>query len=114
MVQIDEARLKELQEVFGPEDLAMVVEAFLEEVRQALATVADMVGSGPTALREAQLHYLVGSARNMGVVAFADLCKCYQLSQDVFTQQDYETLVKAFRQASASLDRRLRETNSAA
>lgn len=109
MTQFDDARLAELLEVFGPEDLGMVVEAFLEETGQAMTTLSDMVGSGPGPVREAQMHYLVGAARNLGAVAFGDLCKRYQLSQDVFSAEDYAALSAAFRETSDAFASRMQQ-----
>ena len=102
MTRFDDARLAELLEVFGPEDLAMVVDAFLEEAGQALAGLSDMIGAGPDQVREAQMHYLVGAARNLGAVEFGDLCKRHQLSQDVFTAEDYAQLCDVFRETSVA------------
>ena len=52
MSQFDDARIAELREIFGKEDFALVVEAFLEEAGQAVATLADMTGSDPDPVRE--------------------------------------------------------------
>lgn len=109
MTQFDDARLAELQEIFGPEDFCLVVEAFLEEAGQAVATLAEMVGSGPDPVREAQMHYLVGSARNLGAAALGDLCRRYQQSQDKFTEDDYAAVTLAFRETSEAFGRKLQE-----
>ena len=66
MIKFDDARLAELLEIFGTEDLAMVVEAFLDETEQALSGMTDLIGSGPSPEREKHMHYLVGAARNLG------------------------------------------------
>lgn len=109
MTEFDDARLAELLEIFGKEDFALVVEAFLEEAGRAVATLADMIGSGPDPVREAQMHYLVGSARNLGAASFGDLCRHYQLSRAAFTDDDYAVLTRAFRETSEAFGRKLQE-----
>ncbi len=74
MSEFDDARLTDLLEVFGPDDLALVIEAFLEEAEQAVAGLADLVGDGPDTIREQQMQHLVGAARNLGAVEFGNLC----------------------------------------
>lgn len=96
MVEFDEERLAELLDVFGPEDLTLVVDAFFEEAEQALAGLSDLTGPNPDKIREGQLHYLIGAARNLGAVAFGDLCKTYQLS-DGFSDSDHARLRDVFR-----------------
>jgi HPt (histidine-containing phosphotransfer) domain-containing protein len=108
MTRFDERRLAELIEIFGPEDLALVVEAFMEETREALATLAEMVGPGPDPVREAQLHYLVGAAHNLGAVAFGDLCKRFQRCDKDFTVEDFAALNAMFRETREAFDDRLR------
>ena len=97
MQQLDDARVAELTEVFGPEDLSMVVEAFLEEAEQAVAALAGLISDGPDSVRDHQLHYLIGAARNLGASGFADLCKAHERSAAGFEQADFDALVAAFR-----------------
>jgi len=68
---IDWNRVGELRGEVGEEDFAEVVELFLEEVDELverLSTAPDP----PT--YEADLHFLKGSALNLGFVEFAALC----------------------------------------
>ncbi|MDD9743131.1 MULTISPECIES: Hpt domain-containing protein [Marinovum] len=67
---IDWSRVSELREEVGEEDFAEVVELFLDEVDGVIGTLAP-----ETADLEAQLHFLKGSALNLGFAAFAALCQ---------------------------------------
>jgi len=67
---IDWTRVSELREEIGAEDFNEIVEIFLEEVD---AAVADL-GAPDTPL-DAQLHFLKGSALNLGFATFSDLCQ---------------------------------------
>lgn len=67
---IDWDRVSELRDEIGAEDFGEVVEIFLEEVDAAI----EALGDGADSL-EAQLHFLKGSALNLGFDAFASLCQ---------------------------------------
>lgn len=67
---IDWDRVAELHSEIGHEDFGEVVEIFLEEVDGAIETLGH--ASEPL---EAQLHFLKGSALNLGFQQFADLCQ---------------------------------------
>lgn len=67
---IDWTRISELRTEIGTEDFDEVVEIFLDEVDAAM----DALGSDPSAL-ETQLHFLKGSALNLGFAGFATLCQ---------------------------------------
>ncbi|MGX9356040.1 Hpt domain-containing protein [Roseobacteraceae bacterium S113] len=67
---IDWDRVAELRDEIGAEDFDEVVEIFLEEVDAAV----DAIGGDHSPL-EAQLHFLKGSALNLGFVGFANLCQ---------------------------------------
>jgi HPt (histidine-containing phosphotransfer) domain-containing protein len=69
---IDWGRLNELRDEIGAEDLAEVAGVFLDEADE----VMDRVARGQSVGRmEAELHFLKGSALNLGLRAFADLCQ---------------------------------------
>ena len=114
MQQLDDARLSELAEVFGPEDLSMVVEAFLEEAEQAVAGLAELISDAPDRVRDHQLHYLVGAARNLGASGLADLCKAHEGSGAGFGHADFDALVAAFRATREAFAARLSRTISSA
>lgn len=64
-------RVNELRDEIGAEDFLEVVELFLEEVQD----VVDRLGSNPDPARfEEDMHFLKGSAVNLGFQSFADLC----------------------------------------
>lgn len=69
-MMIDWSRVSELHEEVGEEDFAEVVELFLGEVDG----VIEVLTPGMADL-EAQLHFLKGSALNLGFDAFARLCQ---------------------------------------
>lgn len=67
---IDWPRVKELREEIGAEDFGEVVEIFLEEVE----TVLDKLRAGDRGQLEQDLHFLKGSALNLGFEQFSTLC----------------------------------------
>jgi len=68
---IEWQRVSELREEIGAEDFADVVELFLEEVDDAIGRLR----SSPDPDNfESDLHFLKGSALNLGFTAFAALC----------------------------------------
>ncbi len=69
---IDWARVDELREEIGAEDFDEVVALFLEEADEVAARLA--AGPDPARL-EAELHFLKGSALNLGLATLAQLCQ---------------------------------------
>jgi HPt (histidine-containing phosphotransfer) domain-containing protein len=69
---IDWGRVTELKTEIGEDDMAEVVELFLTEVEEELDTLPE--AGGAKALAE-QLHFLKGSALNLGLVDFSRLCQ---------------------------------------
>ncbi|MBT4567996.1 MAG: hypothetical protein HOC45_08800 [Marinovum sp.] len=65
-------RVAELREEVGVDDFAEIIELFLEEVDAIINLLRD--GQGLSDL-EAHLHFLKGSALNLGFAQFADLCQ---------------------------------------
>ncbi|PWE30041.1 histidine kinase [Maritimibacter sp. 55A14] len=68
---IDWQRVDELRNDVGAEDFAEVIEIFLEEVEAVMSDIRP--GAAPDRLGE-QLHFLKGSALNLGFRGFAELC----------------------------------------
>ncbi len=69
---IEWSRVNELREEVGAEDFEEVVELFLEEVEE----VIDRLRSAPDpANLEGDLHFLKGSALNLGFEHFSGLCQ---------------------------------------
>lgn len=67
---IDWPRVKELREEVGPEDFDEVVDLFLEEVEEVIAKLR----GGDRGQLEQDLHFLKGSAMNLGFDDFSQLC----------------------------------------
>ena len=68
---IDWEKVTELRSEIGEEDFAEVVELFLEEVDEAMGTLRAGL---PQEKWECCLHFLKGSALNLGFEAFSTLC----------------------------------------
>ena len=66
---IDWDRVDELRHEVGEEDFEEVADMFFEEVEEVLATL----GNTDTLARD--LHYLKGSALNLGFTQLATLCR---------------------------------------
>jgi HPt (histidine-containing phosphotransfer) domain-containing protein len=69
---IDWSRVEELKNEIGAEDFAEVVALFLEEADEV---VADMGRGLPAPKVESALHFLKGSALNLGFSKLAKLCQ---------------------------------------
>lgn len=69
---IDWERVQELREEIGDEDFAEVAEVFLEEVDEVIGRLRT---SPDPANFEEDLHFLKGSALNLGFQALSKLCQ---------------------------------------
>lgn len=69
---IDWKRVEELRQEIGAEGFAEVADMFLEEADQAAQALS--LGIAADAV-EAQLHFLKGSALNLGLADLAQLCQ---------------------------------------
>ena len=69
---IDWKRIAELRDEIGAECLAEVTDMFLEEADQAVRL---LVAGLPNDQVEAQLHFLKGSALNLGLSDLAQVCQ---------------------------------------
>ena len=69
---IDWDRVAQLRDEVGPDDFGEVVELFLEEVDEATRRLRDR--PDPTRFED-DLHFLKGSALNLGFAAFGALCQ---------------------------------------
>lgn len=69
---IDWEQVEQLREDVGANDFREVVDLFLEEVGE---TVDRMRTSPDPAELESDLHFLKGSAANLGFETFAELCR---------------------------------------
>lgn len=69
---IDWDRVDELRSEVGPEEFPEVVELFLEEVEELIARLR--TDPDPAKFEE-DLHFLKGSAWNLGFAAFGTMCQ---------------------------------------
>ncbi len=69
---IDWDQVAQLREEVGADEFAEVVELFLDEVAQVMGRLGE--GPGPDSLRD-DLHFLKGSALNLGFETFGQLCQ---------------------------------------
>lgn len=69
---IDWNRVTELRDEIGAEDFGDVVEIFLEEVEEEIAKLDDTLDAQGL---ESTLHFLKGSAMNLGFLVFSGLCQ---------------------------------------
>ncbi|MDU8927899.1 Hpt domain-containing protein [Alisedimentitalea sp. MJ-SS2] len=74
---IDWSKVTELRQEIGGEDFAEVVDLFLEEVDEAMQRLRD---GCPGDRLECCLHFLKGSALNLGFDAFSTLCAAGEAS----------------------------------
>lgn len=73
---IDWDRVAELRDEIGAEDFDEIVDAFLSEVEGTLDELSEAEGSA-TAI-ESRLHYLKGSALNLGFSDLSTLCQTWE------------------------------------
>lgn len=109
-IMIDWSRVTELQSEIGAEDFLEVVDLFLEEVDGVLDRLRQNTDRSQL---EQDLHFLKGSALNLGFETFSTLCQdgeraaaagkaaevdlaeileCYDTSRDVFVTEMEENL----------------------
>lgn len=69
---IDWARVEELKQEVGEDDFAELVELFLEEVEE---TITRLKQAPDPANLEEDMHFLKGSALNLGFEQFSTLCQ---------------------------------------
>ncbi|NVK16518.1 MAG: Hpt domain-containing protein [Rhodobacteraceae bacterium] len=67
---IDWPRVTELRDEVGPEDFGEVVDIFLEEVEEVIGKLE----GGNRGQLEQDLHFLKGSALNLGFEEFSSMC----------------------------------------
>ena len=95
---IDWARVTELRDEIGAEDFDEVVEIFLEEVEEIILLIRTNV---PNDQIEGHLHFLKGSALNLGFRAFSALCQQgeTQAAQGAYDRIDLPAVVTSYEQS---------------
>jgi HPt (histidine-containing phosphotransfer) domain-containing protein len=91
---LNETRIKELKTEVGEDDFIEVVELFCEEVEDILNTLP---ATARVSLPE-KLHFLKGSALNIGLDVVGDLCRAEELrlGSDPDAMPDIEAIRKAY------------------
>lgn len=97
---IDWSRVEELRDEIGAEDFAEVVEIFLEEVEEVIVVIA---GDVAVSNIEAHLHFLKGSALNLGFRDFSELCQSGEsaAARGDFAVIDLGAVVDSYEQSKA-------------
>lgn len=103
---IDWARIDELKAEVGEDAVAEVVEIFFEEVDEAMAALGS--AGTPDALADA-LHFLKGSAQNVGMSDVAGACAAQEVDVRAGrrTAVDLPAIQTALRSARTELIQRL-------
>ena len=99
---IDWDRIGELRAEIGEDDFAEVLDLFFEDVDDAVVRLRSATGQGP--LAEA-LHFLKGSAQNLGLSQVSALCAQAEtrLSDVGQARPDIETIVAVLATAREEL-----------
>lgn len=103
---IDWNRINELRDEIGEEDFAEVVDLFLEEVEQVIEKLRlnpDFQSLG------ADLHFLKGSALNLGFRSFSVLCQAGETTADEgkAEQVDVPAIVACYDDSKAAFQERV-------
>lgn len=107
---IDWSRVKELQSEIGEEDFAEVAELFLEEADEAITRLRQ---HGNAAARQADLHFLKGSALNLGFSDLARLCHDGERACADGTPCDTEAVAQSYVAARAAFLQATRQRSAA-
>ncbi len=102
---IDRTRVGELRQEVGEDDLAEVVVLFCEEVEETLGRI-----QAPAArIVPDDLHFLKGSALNIGLIEMAGLCQLAEkaLRSDPGATPDIPEIAQAFAKARQALFREI-------
>lgn len=98
---IDWERVDELRDEIGAEDLADVIDMFLDEVAEKLQDV--QAGTSTASLSE-DMHFLKSSALNIGFADLAQLCSTAEAQAEAGdTDVDIAEIVTCFAASSKEL-----------
>jgi len=107
---IDWDRVASLRDEIGIADFAEVVEMFLAESDEA---VARLVAGRPDPTLEADLHFLKGSALNLGFSALAELCSAGEKRAAAGAPVDVAEVVGSYTATRDAFEAGLRDTRAA-
>ena len=98
---INQTRLNELKEEVGEDDFAEVFEIFCEEVEEVL----DALEATPPSQLAERLHFLKGSALNIGFDELGALCQTEEtrLKNDASATIDVPTIRARYQASKAAL-----------
>ncbi len=112
MGMIDWQRVDVLQSEVGEDGFLEVVELFLEETDDVIARLSEVPYRGRLS---ADLHFLKGSALNLGFTELADICaECERhVNSGEVGKIDLATLSQIYQKSKAEFLRRLAQTRAA-
>ena len=111
MSEFDDDRVAELIAIFGPEDLSMVMDAFLDEAAQVISGLERLISDQPDRVRDQQFDYLARAAENMGAAALAATCRSYERSAR-FARGDFDAVRSTFDSICRDITGRLENLRS--
>ncbi|MFN3824777.1 MAG: Hpt domain-containing protein [Pseudorhodobacter sp.] len=106
---IDWDRVAELRDGIGEADFAEVVELFLEEADEVVAGLASLDSAES---RQAALHFLKGSALNLGFQDLARLCQQGEKAREM-PPEALSGLIDCYRRSRDGFVTRLRAASAA-
>ena len=100
------ARVSELRDEIGAEDFDEVVEIFMEEVEEVVGKLRVLTDRQSL---EQELHFLKGSALNLGFEGFSQLCQQgeTQAAQGQAEEVDVSAILSSFEQSKTEFLSRL-------
>ncbi|KPA23395.1 Hpt domain protein [Shimia sp. SK013] len=103
---IDWDRVQELRDEIGVEDFDEVVELFLDEVEEAIARLR---AAPELSTLEADLHFLKGSALNLGFETFSQLCQAGEAASAAgkAATVDLSAILNAFADSKVAFEQKL-------
>lgn len=103
---IDWHRITELRAEIGEDDFREVVEIFLEEVEEGIERLKSRQ---PDEALSANLHFLKGSALNLGFRSFSTLCQAGETaaSKGLVTVADLEDLMSCYEKSKQAFEKGL-------
>ncbi len=93
---IDQNRLQELIDDFGAEDLADLIDSFLEEAVETVAALEATVSQDYSQERSELFHFLKGCALNVGAMGLADVCERFENRHAGFSAEEYQSVKSDF------------------
>ena len=109
---IDWKRVKDLRDEIGEDDFLEVVALFLEETDEV---VAQLEADPNIASMESRLHFLKGSALNIGLAELAELCQVNEKAAALgnAASVDIDPVIVSYRSSKAALLQSLGQSKAA-